>query len=273
MFAFIKSVSGSIGIGRFWLGLLFILMLTLSIFYNLPASWLISQSVVQKQVPKSLLISSVNGSVWNGGMALSTQLKNKSGAVLDLGVLQWDIDWLPLLKGNISSQQQWLLTEKSQVGFYLERDLLSTEASLHLSDLQANIDITQLLQRLASAGLGSFVATGKVVATDIDVVLNPLTLWPISIGGQFEVRSLSTFGVNLPLLTAVPSMEAQTILVNLSAQSAGWQLKGLVSVSANHRYDITLSVKAESPQQMPDWAQLMVKKTPTLATLTDRGRW
>jgi hypothetical protein len=229
--------------------------------------------VVQKQIPKSLLINTVDGSVWKGEVSLSTQLKNKPGAVLDLGVLQWDIDWLPLLQLNLGSQQQWLLSENSQIGFHIEKDLLSSETPLHLSGLQANIDITQLLQRLASAGLGPFAATGKIIATDIDMLLNPLTLWPISIGGQFEVRSLSTFGIDLPLLTAVPTMEAQAILVNLSAQSPGWQLKGLVSISANHRYDITLSVKAESPQQMPDWAQLMVKKGPTLATLTDRGRW
>ncbi len=276
--ALISSLSGSklgesLGLSRFWMGLVFVLTLALSIFYNLPASWLISQPVVQKQIPKQWLIETVEGSVWNGEMAISTHITNKPGTVLDLGILEWDVDWLPLLKASLGSQQQWFLAENSQIGFYFERDLLSAEAPVILTGLQGSVDIAQLTQRLASAGLGMFAATGQIIARDVEMALNSLTFWPEKVSGQFEIHSLSTFGINLPVVTVVPSMEAQAILLDLNAQEDGWRLIGHVDIRPNHTYDVTISVKAESAQKMPAWAQIMVQKTPTLAAFTSKGRW
>lgn len=278
MAAYIKSLSGSkvnerLGLGYFWNALLFAFTFALSIFYYLPASWLVSQSIVQQEIPKQWLIDSVSGSVWDGEMRISTHITNKSGGLVDLGTLQWDIDWLPLLKANLSSQQQWLLAENSQIGFYFARDLLSAQAPVQVTDLQGSIDIAQLIQSLASAGVPTFAATGQIIAKDVEIVLNQTTIWPEKVGGQFEIHSLSAFGINLPVVTAVPSMEAQVIQLSLSAQEDGWQLQGSVTITPNHTYNITTSVRADSAQQMPDWAQMMVQKTPTLATFANQGRW
>lgn len=277
MTMFIKGLSkkhqgDSVGLGRFWIVALFTFALVFSVLYNLPASWLISQPVVQKQIPKQLLIETVEGSVWNGEMNISTYITNNPGALLDLGLLKWDVDWLPLLKANLSSQLQWA-AEKSQIDFHIEKELLSAEKPLLLSDVQGNIDIEQLIQSLSVAGLNTVAATGQIIVSDIDVALDPLTLWPQQISGQLEMHSLSSLGINLSMLTVVPSMEAQTIVLSLSAQENGWQLIGRIGVRANHTYDITLSVKGDSAQKMPDWAQLMIQKTPTLATFKSQGRW
>ncbi len=263
----------TIRLGRFWMVTLFTCTLVFSMLYSLPARWVISQPMVQKQIPQQWLIEAVEGSVWNGEMALSTHITDKSGAILNLGLLNWDLDWLPLFKANIGSQQKWILTEGSQVDFYIEKEMLSAEAPLFLSNMQGNIDIAQLIQHLAAAGLQTLPATGQMVVSDIDVALDPLTLWPQKISGQFELRSLSSLGINITRLTVVPSMEAQTILLSLSAEESGWKLTGRVSIKANHTYDITLSVKGESAQKMPDWSQLMMQKTPTLATFINQGRW
>lgn len=263
----------SVRLGRFWIVVLFTFTLVFSILYNLPASWLVSQPVVQKQIPQLLLIEAVEGSIWNGEMEITTDITNKPGTLLDLGLLKWDIDWLPLLKANLGSQQQWTLAEKSQIDFHIEKDLLSAEEPLLLSGVRGNIDIAQLIQRLSVAGLNTLPATGQIVVSDIDVALDPLILWPQKISGQFEIRSLSSLGINIAMLTVVPSMEAQTIILSLSAQENGWQLIGHVGIRANHSYEVTLSVKADSAQKMPDWAQLMVQKTPTLATFVNQGKW
>ncbi len=269
-----KSNQGdSIKLGRFWIVVLFIFTMGVSLLYNLPASWLISQPVVQSQVPQLLLIDSVKGSVWNGEVAVSTHIVNKPSAVLDLGVLKWDIDLLPLLKASLASQQQWELAEKSEVDFYIEKDLLSSDMPLLISDVQGNVDIAQLIQSLAAAGLSTLTATGEIVVSDVEMAVNPITLWPLKISGQFEIRSLSTLGVNISKMTVVPSMEGQAMLLSLSAEENGWQLKGRLGIRANHTYDITLSVKGDSAQKMPNWAQLMRQKTPTLATFKSQGRW
>ncbi len=267
-----KKKGDSIRLGRFWMVVLFTVTLVFSVLYNLPASWLISQPVVQKQIPQQLLIEAVEGSVWNGEMKISTHITNKPGALLDLGLLKWDMEWLPLLKANLGSQVQWA-AGKSQIDFYIEKELLSAEKPLLLSDVQGNIDIAQLIQSLSAAGLNTVAATGQIIVSDIDVALDPLTLWPQQISGQLEIHSLSSLGINLSVLTVVPSMEAQTIVLSLSAQENGWQLIGRIGIRANHTYDITLSVKGDSAQNMPDWAQLMIQKTPTLATFKNQGRW
>ncbi len=263
----------SIRLGRFWMVVLFTFTLVFSLLYNLPASWLISQPVVQKQLPQQLLIEAVEGSVWKGEMQISTHITNKPGALLDLGLLKWDMEWLPLLKANLNSQQRWAVAEKSQIDFHIEKDLLSAEKPLLLSDVQGSLDISQLIHSLSSAGLRTLTATGEIVASDVEMAVDPVTLWPLSISGQFEIHSLSTLGINLSRLIVVPSMEAKTILLSLSAQDNGWQLMGRVGIRANHTYDITLSVKGDSAQKMPDWAQLMIQKTPTLATFKSQGEW
>jgi hypothetical protein len=263
----------TIRLGRFWMVTLFTCTLVFSMLYSLPARWVISQPMVQKQIPQQWLIEAVEGSVWNGEMALSTHITDKSGAILNLGLLNWDLDWLPLFKANIGSQQKWILTEGSQVDFYIEKEILSAEAPLFLSNVRGNIDIAQLIQHLSVAGLQTLAATGQMVVSDIDVALDPLTLWPQEVSGQFELRSLSSFGINIAKLTVVPSMVAQTLLLSLSAQENGWKLTGRVSIKENHTYDITLSVKADSAQKMPDWSQLMVQKTPTSATFINQGKW
>ncbi|MGM0541596.1 MAG: type II secretion system protein N, partial [Pseudomonadota bacterium] len=181
-----------------------------------------------------MLIDSVSGSVWDGEMRFSTHINNNSGTVVDLGTLQWDIDWLPLFKANLSSQQQWLLAENSQIGFDFEKELLSAQAPLLLTGLQGSIDIAELVQSLASAGLPTFAATGQIIARDAEITLNQSTFWPEKVNGQFEIHSLSTFGLNLPVVTAVSSMEAQVIHLKLSAQEDGWQLQGSVTMAPNH---------------------------------------
>ena len=263
----------SIRVGRIWLVVLFTFTLVFSVLYNLPASWLTSQPVIQKQIPQLWLIESVKGSVWNGEVAASAHIINKPGVVLGLGVLKWDIEWLPLLNANLGSQLEWHVANNSQIDFHIKKDLLYSEELLLLSNIQGSIDIAQLIPRLSAVGLGVPTTTGQIVAMNVDMALNPVTLWPQEISGQFEIRSLSTLGVNLPIIKVESSMEAQTILLSLSAQESGWQLKGRIGMRANHTYDITLSVKGDSVQKMPDWAQLMVQKTPTLATFKSQGRW
>ncbi len=263
----------SIRLNCFWVVLLFTITLVFSILYNLPASWLIAQPSLQKQIPKQWVMDSVQGTVWDGEMTISTNLNKNPGAVLNLGALQWDIDSIPLLKGILGSQQKWLLAEKSQVDFYIEKDLFTKEAPLLLYGLQGSVDIERLIHRLSAAGFNTLTAAGQVIANDVDVVLDSVTLWPQKVSGRFEIHALSTLGMNFPIVTAVPSMEAKTILLTLSAQDKGWQLKGRIGIRANHTYDITLSVKGDSAKKMPDWALLMVQKTPTLATLTSQGRW
>lgn len=278
MVAYIKSLSGnkgaeSLGLGHFWTALLFALTLVLSMFYYLPASWLVSQPMVQQEIPKQMLIDSVSGSVWDGEMRVTTHIANKSGVIVDLGTLQWDIDWLSLLKANLSSQQQWILAENSQMGFYFERDFLSAESPLLLTGLKGSFDIAQLVRSLASAGLPTVAASGQIIANDVEIALDQSTFWPEEVSGQFEIHSLSTFGINLPVVTVVSSMEAQVVQLDLSAEEDAWQLQGRIIIAPTHTYNVSISVKADSAKQMPDWAQMMVQKTPTLATFANQGRW
>jgi hypothetical protein len=278
MSALIKGLSknkqaDSIQLGRFWMVLLFTLMLVFSILYHLPASWLITQPVLQKQIPKPWLIEAVQGSVWDGEMAISMRLNKTPGGVLSLGDLEWDIDSSSLLKGIIGSQQKWSLAENSQIDFHITRDVFSIEKPFFISGVQGSLDIEKLIKTLSLAGLATLAATGQVNASDIEVALDPSTMWPQKASGQFQIRSLSTLGMDFPVLTVVPSMEAQTVLLNLSAQEHGWQLKGRVRIRANHTYDVKLSVKGDSAEKMPDWAQIMVQNNPTLSTFISQGRW
>lgn len=241
------------------------LVVLVSFIWHLPASWVFQQLSIEKQLPPQLALSEMSGSWWQGQTQLNWQKQS-------LGQVQWQ--WRPsaLFTGEVAIDLA-LSSPQNQ----LDGQAVLTLDGVQLASISGGIKIANLAKIPALALLDQ--AQGEMVLKALSVSLpwenlqSPLP-WPSAISGQVALVDFSAMGMTLPLVEVSPKLDDKGVTLTVNGRGSGWQLTGQTWLSHDRVFAHDLTLTANSPNAMPDWAGLMMRQTsPTQALLKARGRW
>lgn len=255
-------------LGLFGFGLLWLLVLLISLVWHFPASWVLSQPTVAQQLPPALKLKAVQGPWWQGKMQLSwedTHLKKS------LGQVQWQLAWGELLSGNVGMTLHWKQHKQSAQAY-----VSSNGETLWVRNLNLSADLSQWISLIPQYGGLLSEAKGqtsvKQLNAQLDLRKNPP--WPSALSGEVQLKRLDAMGAQVPLVVLRPEVKQNQIVLKLSGGGEGWRIQGETRVMQNHQYRSQLGIYADSAQQMPSWVSLILPmKSPNKAESTQSGRW
>ncbi|MDG6777326.1 type II secretion system protein N [Thiomicrorhabdus sp. zzn3] len=247
----------------------FFAVLLISLLYHLPAQWVVKQTQLLDHLPKNVVVSEIEGRVWQGTLHLSVKQHNQ-----DLGRLHWGLSPGSLLGLKLKAQMR---LEQAQGGarWALSTSLLNPQ-SMHLEALEGQWPLQELMPLMPpsiSVLAGRSGAQGQLSLDQIDVQWAMDKNWPTSVQGNVHLSGVDLMGVQIPKLKIEPELIDQTLSLKLNGGGDGWQIGGtskLTPKSFNHQ----VTIRADQAAKMPSWVELFMRRnSPVLATLNQKGRW
>jgi len=245
--------------------LLFIVMLVISLLIQTPAAWVLSNKTVTAQLGKAgIELSSVEGSVWNAKADLFVK-KQYSGQV------SWQLNALNLLWLNTDVDVQWQF-HNSKLQSHLNISMLNpAQAQIEATSGHVNIDeMVDLAANHLPPQLAMVKeAKGGIEITQFDTMLDLNSGKTQNLKAQADVKDLALIGnvFKLIKLDAQQAEKGQTIKGNILSEGQTWNLTGEFILPNLKSYQGQVEVKAASEEDLPDWAFMMRKKSPTHYTL------
>ncbi len=241
----------------------FVLVLVASLLTHLPAAWVIGQQSVQSQLKASgVKLSAVDGTVWNG----SVHIRYRNS---ELGELSWSLQPLSLLFLNLNAELNWQY-QASLLSGQVQSALLSA-TELQLQDVKGELVATDVLNlskgvvRLPPSMSMLEDMSGTVNIASLNSVIDLQRLWPKGLQATATVNGLNLMGNQFPqiaLNASQPDSQGK-IVGQLTGEGSNWNLTGKVELQSPSKYHGQLEVKAASERDLPDWAFVMQKKSPT----------
>lgn len=251
---------------------LFGLVLIVSLIWHLPARWVFDTAQLANHLPPPWQVSQISGYWWQG----QAQLARSGRQPVLLGQVHWQ--WHPsaLLQAKLGLALRWQLDAQKSNG------LPSPQFRAQLRVDATTIEITELNGQAQFKALANLDAAtqilndveGAVALNNVSLVV-PITqpLWLNAIAGQVQLSKVAFMGASVPSLSLTPSMDKEQIKLDVLGQGEGWQLSGQ-SWLGRDSFGHNLTLNAQSPKDMPDWASLMMRSTSnTQAVLQARGRY
>lgn len=280
------------GVKAYWgRGILFCLVVVVSLIYHLPASWLAAQ--IAPALPKYLVTSMWQGTLWQGQVTLNWQTPQTR---VHLGRLQWQVkpwqvlfleggvalQWAPghgtLQTANTVDSAQSVTAKRQQatVQQTIHAELtvpLFSPDRIHIKALQGQMPVARLAQILAvyQPLPGAFEG---LLAFDIrSLDWRFADALPEAVNGQITLSNFNAMGVEIPQMTLVPKREEALLVLSMQGGDTHWHLQGSAGLNAQ-RYQIDAAIKADSEAAMPSWgAWLLHKTSPMEAVFSQAGRW
>jgi|GEM_PF-2204785 len=253
-----------------WLAglLIFILVATASFVAHIPASWVLKQVTQNHLIPTNIQLNQAQGTLWNGQAQLSLLEPNKT---LELGQLHWQLSALSLLSLNVNTDLN-LQTERGGMRANLSTGLLN-QTQIEVKDLQGQIPVNDLQPLLPPAYRNLGDLQGQLMLNKIGLLWDTSSNWLNELSGSMEFSQLDVMGVTFSKLTLTPILQDKNIRLETLGRGAGWNLTGQTLLNLK-TYQADFTLQADTPESMPDWTDLMMrKKTPTLATFKQQGRF
>lgn len=254
------------------IGTLFILTLVVSVFLHLPASWVLSQPQVMKQLPPNLQLSNVEGAWWRGESSVNLRQAGQPYPK-SLGQVKWRLNWSSLVTLSPSVKLKWKQAKQSVV-LTVQAD--SSSGNLILEEVNGRVKLNYLAQFLPNVGALLSDAKGDLRLKKIHAVLafKNNQAWPQALDGKITLLGMAAMGAQIERLDITPTLDNNRVKLAMDGGGDGWKLKGQVLLSANRQQQTNLTLRADSKNTMPDWVALvMPMKNPTLAELNQNGRW
>ena len=239
---------------------LFIVALSFSVLYHLPMSWLLAQPSIQKQIPETLQLSPTHGTPWQGNTQISTLAPMSN----HLGKIDWELSFWSLFIGQANVQSVWQ-KEQSQIRSQLKRPLLSEQTELNVTGIDGEIELPLLIKLLNLSDLDSMNVKGTLNLNNIDLAMDLQTQWPTVLTGNLILKQLNVLGETFPDITIMPNLKGDKLTLNIEGKEHAWSLSGQLEVLKNRQYTIDLTVTAQSPNTMPNWAEMLRKQSPVVA--------
>lgn len=256
-------------------------VLSLSLVFLLSAIWHLPIAPFLKSAPnflpsemQNLSFENSQGGLWEGTTQLSLAVANQTAPV-DLGRVEWQQPAGDLFSA-LSPKLLWV-TQFGQWQGSIERAWLEDRVALKTDRLQ--LDIDKFLTWLAPFAQVPFAVKGEVSSQQLNLQWSPKQL-VTALEGKVSIHNLASMGVRLPPLTlklSMPSAESQQIQWQLSGATEQWSLQGTGTLQAKPGqadfgvYQGKLVVKAQSAEQLPDFAHLFRVVSATSAELTFNG--
>ncbi|WP_028485955.1 type II secretion system protein N [Thiomicrorhabdus chilensis] len=259
-------------ISKLWLALAFVAVMLISFVYHLPASWALQQLPAQakQQLEQKMFISEVQGSLWNGQLSLGL---NQAKQNVPLGTFSWQLNPWALLAMNLNADMQMVPVEGAGgLDWQLSTGLLNQQ-NVELTDLNGELDLRNL-QALLPAGIQNLgELKGQLSFQQINLAWDTQLRWATQLSGDVKVAQLDVMGAQIPHLSLTPSLKDKQVQVAAQGGDKAWQLKGSSLLNAKS-FQHNFTIKADGANNMPPWVDLVMrKKTPTLATFNQKGRW
>ncbi|MDX1347647.1 MAG: type II secretion system protein N [Thiomicrorhabdus chilensis] len=259
-------------ISKLWLGLVFAAVVLVSFAYHLPASWVLQQLPAQakQQLEQKMFISDVQGSLWSGQLKLGL---NQAKQNVPLGTLSWQLNPWALLAMNLNADMQIVPSQGAGgLDWQLSTGLLNQQ-SIELADLNGKMEMSALQGMLPASVKGLGELKGQLSFQQINVVWDTQLQWATQLSGDVKVAQLDVMGAQIPHLSLTPSLKGKQIQVAAQGGDKAWQLNGSSLLNAKS-FQHNFTIKADGANNMPPWVDLVMrKKTPTLATFNQKGRW
>ncbi|MBD3767921.1 MAG: type II secretion system protein N [Gammaproteobacteria bacterium] len=260
------------GVKAYWRrGILFCLVVVVSLIYHLPASWLAAQ--IAPALPKYLVTSMWQGTLWQGQVTLNWQTPQTR---VHLGRLQWQVKpWQVLfLEGGVAVQ--WAPGQEAALQETIQAELtvqLFSPDRIHITALQGQMPVARMAQILAvyQPLPGAFEG---MLALDIrSLDWRFADALPEAVNGQITLSNFNAMGVEIPQMTLVPKREEALLVLSMQGGDSHWHLQGSAGLNAQ-RYEIDAAIKADSEAAMPSWGAWLLRKTsPMEAVFSQAGRW
>lgn len=260
------------GVKAYWgRGILFCLVVVVSLIYHLPASWLAAQ--IAPALPKYLVTSMWQGTLWQGQVTLNWQTPQTR---VHLGRLQWQVKpWQVLfLEGGVAVQ--WAPGQEAALQETIQAELtvqLFSPDRIHITALQGQMPVARMAQILAvyQPLPGAFEG---MLALDIrSLDWRFADALPEAVNGQITLSNFNAMGVEIPQMTLVPKREEALLVLSMQGGDSHWHLQGSAGLNAQ-RYEIDAAIKADSEAAMPSWGAWLLRKTsPMEAIFSQAGRW
>ena len=242
-----------------WTGLLAFVVFVASMLYHLPAAWLWLK--VSAYVPATIVLSQVEGRVWQG--AAQVRWQN-----VDLGRVVWRLHPWPLLQAKAALSLDWQ-------GLTLAIEADRQTLALALQDGQ--IDLAQLSALPLAQLWGGVPMQGKVDFSEVALRWPYQQSWLSAWQGRVQMRdvAIAMFDIEAEQVEWTPVLAGDEWNIALQAQqAAAWQLRGDVTLFRDRRYALNLSLQADAPGTQPMWAKTLMKAdTPILSHYRAQGRW
>ena len=253
-----------------WKGglLVFVLVAIISFVYHIPSSWVIQQASQNSLIPNHIQLNQAQGTIWNGKAQLSLTENNQT---VELGQLHWRLSGLSLLSLHLDADVN-LQTKSGGARGHLITGLFNQE-QFEFSRLQGQMPVQDLQPLLPEAYRNLGELTGQVLLNDLGFVWDTSSNWLTEISGSVQFSKLNVMGVTFPKLALTPTLQDNNMRLEALGSGAGWNLTGQALLNLKN-YQADFKVEAETPENMPDWTELIMRKNSAiLATFKKKGRF
>ncbi|MBE0494033.1 MAG: type II secretion system protein N [Thiomicrospira sp.] len=244
-----------------WALLALVLFIT-AFMVHLPAGFALKQ--VERQLPPGLVLSQTQGTIWQGQTQVQWQGHH-------LGQVSWHIQVFKLLTAKLGAQLQWRLAGES-----LYADIELGQHQMQLAIPQGQVNLTQAAAPWVNQFFFLRGLQGDVHFREFNAIIDLEQLWPETIAGQLVVTDFKVMDIQIAQLEITPNqaVPGKKIDVVIQAENQGWHLSGQAELNAPNRYQYELKLQADSAQNFPDWADMMMRKTSaTQAQAQKQGQW
>lgn len=247
--------------------LAFIFITFVSFVYHLPATWVIQQAEQQQMMPKGIQLTQVQGTLWQGQAELAL-VDNTQPHVL--GQFHWQLSGLALLSLQADIDFK-LNTHHGGARGNLHTGLMNQE-DIQLSGLEGVFPINDLKPLFPKQVRSLGELKGQLELSDLQLNWNQTENWITSASGALQLAGLDIMGVIIPKVSISPSIKESHLHLDTVGGGQGWSLTGQVLINAKE-YQADFKVKADNPDSMPDWTELVMRKnSAVLATYVQKGR-
>jgi len=211
--------------------LFFIVVLVISLIYNLPMQWLY-QYIKSDQDP--IVLTNIQGSVWSGNASVyTTQLIPRYNA----DNWQWDFKALALFKGQLD----WNIKQESQnIALDMGTDILSLGQHIHF-ELLSNISTLSAIN--SSLGLIS----GNLSAVGILVDLT--TCEKGTNAGEIRFKNTNALGIKVQQIdVAIHCANPASFELNFRSTDPHTQLKGKVVIDRQGHFQGSTAASSSNQQ-------------------------
>lgn len=247
---------------------LFVAVLTVSVVYHLPAKWALQQIELPPKTAKMVSWNDVRGTLWRGELRLNV----RAGEQLQpLGTLQWQLNpaallWLTLQADlrleNAQGAADWRMTS----GVFSPHEL-------HMTDLNGQWALSAVQAFLPANVRALGEIKGQLQLHQMAVSWDSEKRWLQAVSGEARLSAVDLLGVRVPSVILQPSLNGEQLQIAVTGGDRDWRLSGASQLTPK-QYQHALSIQADTPAAMPDWVELVMRKTgPTEAAFKQSGRW
>ncbi|AEG31763.1 type II secretion system protein N [Thiomicrospira cyclica] len=241
-----------------------------SFLVNLPASFGLKQ--LQPHLPAGLVISQVEGRVWQGEAVLL--YPNLEPLKVHWHVSARDVFYALIKQALPMDMVLQNAAIQSDLRILLSSDELNAEiatASLAIAPLVGGLLYESVRQQPILSDL-----SGQVYIRDVQMSfdLDNQQAWPANVSGHVVLTNLTMLGASIAQLDIALSQVQQQINLQVNSVEKGWQLAGTSLLTPPNQFDNQFVLTTDTPNQFPDWALIMMNQvSATEARAKLRGQW